>query len=90
MQSVVSSRGSAVAGGSLDAELAAYNRAFSELELPWCWDADTFRRLLEEAGDHDCVSTYIERSHAHLLRVYDKSFLRDLVLGARDRCRREI
>ena len=89
MRSVVSSRGSAVVA-SLDAELAAYNRAFSDLELPWCWDADTFRRLLEEAGDRECVSTYIERSHAHLLRVYDKTFLRDLVLEARDRCRQEI
>jgi hypothetical protein len=71
----------------LTAELEAYNRAFAELELPWRWDADTFRQLLSVAGESDCVGAYIERNQAHLLRVYEKTFLRDLVLEARDRCR---
>ena len=74
---------------SLVAELEAYNRAFSELELPWRWDADTFRELLSVAGERDCVGAYIERNQPHLLRVYEKTFLRDLVLDARDRCRAE-
>jgi len=73
----------------LAAELEAYNRAFCELELPWRWDADTFRKLLSVAGEQDCVSAYVESAQAHLLRVYEKAFLRDLVLGARDRCREE-
>jgi hypothetical protein len=75
----------------LAAELDAYNRAFSELELPWRWDAETFRQLLAMAGaaQEDCVGAYIERHQPHLLRVYEKSFLRDLVLDARDRCRQE-
>src|ERR1700752_88869 len=30
----------------LTAELEAYNRAFSELELPWRWNAQTLRHLL--------------------------------------------
>ena len=67
------------------AELEAYNRAFCELELPWRWDAETFRHLLSVAAEEDCVGAYIERNHAHLLRVYDKSFLRDLVLTAKNR-----
>jgi len=71
----------------LAAELEAYNRAFRELELPWHWDAATFRELLDVAGERECVSAYIERAQPHLLRVYEKSFLRDLVLDARDRCR---
>src|SRR5437763_11279489 len=33
----------------LAAELAAYNRAFAELELPWRWDAQTLRHLLTVA-----------------------------------------
>ena len=73
----------------LTAELEAYNRAFCELELPWRWDADTFRSLLSVAGDQDCVSAYVESTQAHLLRVYEKTFLRDLVRDARDRCREE-
>ena len=47
----------------LAAELDAYNRAFSDLELPWRWDAETFRQLLAMAGatQEDCVGAYIER-----------------------------
>jgi hypothetical protein len=67
------------------AELEAYNRAFSELELPWRWDARTFRDLLQVAADRDFVGAYIERSQPHLLRVYEKAFLRDLVLSVKDR-----
>jgi hypothetical protein len=71
------------------AELEAYNRAFLELELSWRWDAPTFRDLLRNAHDQDFVGAYIERNQSHLLRVYDKSFLRDLVLTAKDRYQRE-
>jgi hypothetical protein len=72
------------------AELEAYNRAFTELELPWRWDAHTFRQLLSVAPERDCVGAYVERNQAHLLRVYDKSFLRDLVLSAKERHRQEM
>ena len=74
---------------SLAAELEAYNRAFDELELPWHWDAKTYRELLDIAGDRDCVSLYIERRQPHLLRAYDKAFLQKLVQVARERCRRD-
>jgi hypothetical protein len=73
----------------LAAELEAYNRAFLELELSWRWDARTFRDLLRSAADRDFVGTYVERQQPHLLRVYEKSFLRDLVLSAKDRHQRE-
>lgn len=73
------------ASDALVAELEAYNRAFSELELPWHWDAELFRELLSVSADHDCVGVYVERSQAHLLRVYKKEFLRDLVLSAKER-----
>jgi hypothetical protein len=73
----------------LSSELEAYNRAFLELELSWRWDASTYRDLLQVAADRDCVGAYIERNQAHLLRVYEKSFLRDLILTAKDRCQRE-
>lgn len=76
-------------GGDLAAELDTWNRAFSELELPWHWDVATYRELLSIAGDGDCVAAYIEREQPHLLQVYEKSFLRDLVREARERCRAE-
>jgi len=71
------------------AEVEAYNRAFLELELSWRWDAPTFRDLLRIAADRDFVGAYVERQQPHLLRVYDKSFLRDLILSAKDRHQRE-
>jgi hypothetical protein len=70
------------------AELEAYNRAFLELELSWRWDRPTFQDLLRLASDRDFVGAYIEHKQPHLLRVYEKSFLRDLVLSAKDRCQR--
>jgi hypothetical protein len=69
----------------LTSELQAYNSAFLELELPWHWDVETFRRLRTLAADTDCVTAYVERNQAHLLRVYEKSFLRDLVLSTKAR-----
>jgi len=74
---------------SIAAELEAYNHAFLELELSWRWDARTFRELLQVAADRDFVGAYVERNQAHLLRVYEKSFLRDLVLSAKDRHQRQ-
>jgi hypothetical protein len=71
-------------------QLEAYNRAFSALELPWRWDLDMFQQLLSAAGEGDCVGAYVERNQPHLLRVYEKAFLRDLVHDARERCRQEM
>ena len=73
------------ASEALVAELQAYNSAFLELELPWQWDVETFRRLRSMAAETDCVTAYVERNQAHLLRVYEKSFLRDLILSTKAR-----
>ncbi len=73
------------ANEALAEELQAYNSAFLELELPWQWDVETFRRLRTLAADTDCVSAYVERDQAHLLRVYEKSFLRDLIQSTKAR-----
>jgi hypothetical protein len=77
------------ASDSLAAELASYNHAFCELELPWRWDAQTLAQLKSIASDCDLVGAYVERSQAHLLRAYEKAFLQDLVHSARDRHRQE-
>ncbi|HLJ38361.1 MAG TPA: hypothetical protein VKT54_08130 [Steroidobacteraceae bacterium] len=67
------------------AELAAYNHAFCELELPWRWDEETLAQLKSVAGDRGIVGAYVERSQAHLLRAYEKRFLEELVHSARER-----
>ena len=73
------------ASNPVAAELAAYNHAFCELELPWRWDEETLAQLKSLAGEHDIVGAYVERSQSHLLRAYEKRFLEDLVHSARDR-----
>lgn len=77
------------ANDPLAAELAAYNHAFCELELPWRWDATTLSQLKSIASDCDVVGAYVERSQAHLLRAYEKAFLRDLVHTTCERYRAE-
>jgi hypothetical protein len=79
--------GAEAVGDSLDAELEGYNFAFCKLELPWRWDAGILRQLHSIALDGDFVSAYVERHQPHLLRVYEKGFLRDLVLAAKARYR---
>jgi hypothetical protein len=81
--------GANAAPESLDAELDGYNYAFCKLELPWRWDAGTMRQLQSLAPDGDFVGAYVERHQSHLLRVYDKGFLRELVLAAKARHRQD-
>lgn len=65
----------------LQAQLAAYNSAFVELELPFHWDEVMYRWL---CGVVDCERTqiahYIETYHAHLLTAYEAPFLSQLIL----------
>jgi hypothetical protein len=67
------------------AEIHAYNEAFMELELPWHWDVATYRSLQRETADQDCIGAYVERHHPHLLKSYDRDFLRDLILSTKAR-----
>jgi hypothetical protein len=67
----------------LEAEREAFNAAFLALELPWQWDRDTFRALVQD--ESDCVGRYVERHQPHLLKVYEKDFLRELILATKDR-----
>jgi hypothetical protein len=67
------------AGEQLEAERQAYNATFLELELPWQWDAATFRALWDATGAGDLVARYIECHQPHLLKTYEPAFLRDLI-----------
>jgi hypothetical protein len=68
-----------------EVERGAYNRAFSELGLEWYWDEHTYVSLKSCAGAKDCVQTYIERHHPHLLQAYDSGFLAAAVDSVRRR-----
>ena len=69
-----------------EAELGAYNRAFSELGLEWYWDAGTYRQLQSSAGDKPFVQAYMEANHPHLLRAWAGNSLATAV----DKIRRRV
>ena len=69
-----------------DAELGAYNRAFSELGLEWHWDSGTYRQLRSTSGDKPVVQAYIEANHPHLLQAYAG----DALATAVDKIRRRV
>jgi hypothetical protein len=64
----------------------AYNAAFYELGLAWDWDVDTYRRLTSPAAGGDPVRIYLETEQAHLLTVYDATFLAQAIQTAKAHC----
>lgn len=69
---------------------AAYNAAFTELELGWQWDARTYRDLMEMPDERSRICTYIRRYHPHLLRAYEADFLAELIQQTKRRCEQEM
>jgi hypothetical protein len=70
---------------AFEAELAAYNLAFSELGLEWHWDAATYDQIRRAAGDRPCVQAYVEAQCPHLLQAYDPRFLVEAIESVRGR-----
>jgi hypothetical protein len=70
---------------AFEADLAAYNLAFSELGLEWHWDAATYDQIRRVAGDRPCVEAYVEAECPHLLQAYDSRFLAEAVESVRAR-----
>jgi hypothetical protein len=70
---------------ALEAELAAYNLAFSELGLEWHWDPQTYDRIRRTAGERPCVQAYVETECPHLLQAYDSRFLVEAIDSVRGR-----
>lgn len=70
---------------NLDAELAAYNLAFSELGLGWHWDPETYDQIRRTAGERPCVQAYVETQCPHLLQAYDSRFLVEAIETVRSR-----
>jgi hypothetical protein len=67
-------------------ERHAYNTAFSELELCWHWDEQTFAELRSIASENERVKTYLRTRHEHLLRAYDVDFLAEAIVKTKARC----
>jgi hypothetical protein len=76
-----------------DAELDrhAFNAAFHELGLRWHWDAHTYERLCQRAGDASGVTRhYLRDAQSHLLKAYDEGFLAEAIVSRMVRVRRQI
>lgn len=71
---------------SQDAHCKAYNAAFFELGLGWCWDDDTHEDLQRIPGEKDRICAYAEGHQAHVLKAYEIGFLSNLVYETNLRC----
>lgn len=60
---------------TLNSERNAYNAAFYELGLRWCWDEDTWRDLARIGCAESRIRTYLQKHQSHLLTAYDADFL---------------
>lgn len=65
-------------------QLAAYNAAFSELELSFRWDVPMYEWLCGIDCERTRVARYIEQYHPHLLRAYDADFLSQLIFDKKN------
>ncbi len=65
-------------------QLAAYNAAFSELELSFRWDMPMYEWLCGIDCERTRVARYIEEYHPHLLTAYDADFLSQLIFDKKN------
>lgn len=66
-------------------ERNAYNAAFYELGLRWCWDEDTWRDLMSIGCESSRIKTYLQKHQPHLLTAYDADFLASAIREAKSR-----
>ena len=71
---------------TLNSERNAYNAAFYELGLRWCWDEDTWRDLARIGCEESRIKTYLHKHQSHLLTAYDADFLVAAIQEAKARC----
>ena len=71
---------------AVDTERNAYNAAFYELGLRWCWDEDTWHDLMRIGSEETRIKTYLQQQQPHLLTAYDADFLVAAIREAKGRC----
>jgi hypothetical protein len=67
-------------------ERHAFNVAFSELDLCWHWDEQTWSELQALPSEDDRLRAYLRSRHGHLLKAYDADFLVDAIRSTKLRC----
>ncbi len=70
---------------TLNSDRNAYNAAFYELGLRWCWDEDTWRDLEQIDCEKSRITTYLRKHQPHLLTAYDADFLACAIQEAKAR-----
>jgi hypothetical protein len=71
---------------AIEIDRHAYNAAFYELGLRWCWDEDTWRDLNAIGCEDSRIKTYLQKHQSHLLTAYDADFLVSVIKEAKARC----
>ena len=72
--------------GAPEGERHAFNVAFSELDLCWHWDEQTWSELRSLPNEDDRLRSYLRTRHGHLLKAYDADFLVDAIRATKQRC----
>jgi hypothetical protein len=62
--------------------VARYNAAFEELGLEWRLEAPVYARHVDIADEEARICACIETQYPHLLKVYDRDFLANVVTEA--------
>lgn len=73
-----------------DAQRNAYNAAFHELGLSWCWDAGHYARVVAGSDDRTGLRTYLAEHQPHLLSAHDADFLIEAILATKARCHAQL
>jgi hypothetical protein len=68
-----------------DLHRIAFNAAFSELQLRWHWDSDTYRDLMPLPTEKERIRIYLETRQPHALSAFDPEFLVDAIHAAKAR-----
>ncbi len=69
-----------------EVERNALNVAFSELDLCWHWDEQTWSELQAIPSEEERLRAYVRTRHEHLLKAYDADFLVDAIRTTKLRC----
>lgn len=73
-----------------EAQRNAYNAAFHELGLSWCWDARDYASVAAVSDARTGLRTYLAQHQAHLVCAHGDHFLIEAILAAKARCEAQL
>lgn len=79
-----------ISSSDANAHHNAYNAAFHELGLSWCWDARDYESAASVGCARAGLRNYLSQRQPHLLFAHDADFLVEAILAAKERCHAQL